>query len=167
MSKKQMKKEYNIEEPKGLDHPKLKENPFSMPDNYYAVLEKGVHKRIFRNDEEEELLASASPFKKILAFNKAYAGLTTAFLVIFGIVYGAIYFTKSFSGSTVAEEEDLLVQLVDAGHINIAMVDNLYDDISLEGAYEDFVIDDEVGTRIQESISTGELLEYYDIYNNQ
>ncbi len=167
MSKKQMKKEYNIEEPMGLDHPKLKENPFSMPDNYYAVLEKGVHRRIFRNDEEEELLASASPFKKLLAFNKAYAGLAASFLVIFGIVYGAIYFTKSFSGSTITEEEDLLVQLVDEGHINIAMVDNLYDDISLESAYEEITLDDEAEIQIQESVSTGELLEYYDIYNNQ
>ena len=83
----------------------LKENPFSVPQGYFAAVEDAVHQKIHK---EEKVNPLASFFKTTVA-------LASVFGIVFGLGYGAMYLTDTLDttsteipayASNEAESED-------------------------------------------------------------
>ena len=68
-----------------LQESKLKQNPYTVPEGYFASVEDAVHHKI-HNQQPENALVSA--FKSGLA-------LACTFAIIFGFGYGAMYLTNT------------------------------------------------------------------------
>lgn len=70
----------------------LRENPYTLPDNYFASVEDAVHKRIHKEE------TGSNP---VLAFFKTSIALACLFGIVFGFGYGAMYLT-----GTIDQEEE-------------------------------------------------------------
>ncbi len=70
----------------------LRENPYTLPDNYFASVEDAVHRRIHKEERG---------FNPLLAFFKTSIALASLFGIIFGFGYGAMYLT-----GTLGQEEE-------------------------------------------------------------
>ena len=85
-----------------LQNPSLRENPFAVPDGYFAAVEDSVHKKIYSNGENTNPL---------IAFLKTSVALASVFGIIFGLGYGAMYLTDTLdtqstaSGYTIADSD--------------------------------------------------------------
>lgn len=90
-----MEKQKNIEQDI-LQRSSLKENPYTLPKGYFAMVEDSVHKRIHKEEEPE---------KRWITILKPAVMLAVTFGVIFGLGYGAMYVT----GTTQQKSNDLIV----------------------------------------------------------
>lgn len=83
-----------------LERASLRENPYSLPQGYFAMVEDSVQKRIHNQE-------SAEPQNRLVEMLKPCIMLAVTFGVIFGLGYGAMYITGTASQS---EERPLIVQ---------------------------------------------------------
>ena len=68
-----------------LQDSKLKQNPYTVPEGYFASVEDAVHDKI-HNQQPENALVSAL---------KSGLALACTFAIIFGFGYGAMYLTNT------------------------------------------------------------------------
>lgn len=102
-----------------LDNEKLKENPFSLPEEYIRTLEANVHSIINNKEGEKE-----KKYKPLLS----YLALAMSFALVLGLGYGIIPIaTKYLDRST--SNNDPLLSLIDEGYISSNFIENYYDDI--------------------------------------
>ncbi len=80
-----MEKQKNIEQDI-LQRPSLKENPYTLPQGYFAMVEDSVRKRIHNEEEYES-------GKRWITILKPAVMLAMTFGAIFGLGYGAMYVT--------------------------------------------------------------------------
>lgn len=71
-----------------LQNPSLKENPFVVPDGYFASIEDSVHRKIYAGKEN---------INPLLAFLKTSVTLASVFGIVFGFGYGAMYLTNTLN----------------------------------------------------------------------
>ncbi|MBR7157673.1 MAG: hypothetical protein IKD16_04680 [Bacteroidales bacterium] len=83
-----------------LERASLRENPYSLPQGYFAMVEDSVQKRIHNQE-------SAIPQNRLVEMLKPCLMLAITFGVIFGLGYGAMYVTGTTSQN---EERPLIVQ---------------------------------------------------------
>lgn len=69
-----------------LQTPHLKENPYAVPNGYFASVEDAVH---------EKISAASGNTNPVLAFFKTSIALASVFGIVFGLGYGAMYLTDT------------------------------------------------------------------------
>lgn len=95
-----MEKQNNIEQDI-LKRVSLKENPYSLPAGYFAMVEDSVQKKIHKE-------SNPSVQTRIITMLKPSLMLAMMFAVIFGFGYGAMYLTGTTSSDSI-ESESLIV----------------------------------------------------------
>lgn len=143
-----------------LNDPRLKENPFSLPEGYLSSLENSVHEKIFQPE-------TVSPLMTFLYQAKSALVLACSFAIIFGLGYGVFAFTSTLPNRFEASQSNDLAVLIENGYINSSFIDDLYDEIDFQkGSVKvenEIVLDEEASETIQEKISEKDLMEYLGI----
>ncbi len=104
-----------------LSNPHLKENPFRVPNGYFAQFEADIQKRI---KEESKDITPKAPKKLLYTQLKSAFSMAAMFIIILGLGYSVMYVTNSIeneSSESIAQES-----------ANINIEDELtYEEISL------------------------------------
>ncbi len=73
-----------------LQNSTLKENPFTVPQGYFAQLEKSVMEKIETTETPQK-----APVSNIFSILRPAIGLAACFALIFGLGYGVLYITNT------------------------------------------------------------------------
>ena len=143
-----------------LDDIKNRERPFKVPDGYFATIEDSVRSAVSQPASGASLLFSAVKSGLALAFS---------FLFIFGIGYGVISLTDSFSGPDLGTDDEFLSTLIDGGYIKDDFIDYLYEEIEMDDKLlaQDMELDEEFSRRIEEELSEEYLIELMEEYEDE
>lgn len=143
-----------------LDDIKNRERPFKVPDGYFASVEESVRSAVSQPASGASLLFSAVKSGLALAFS---------FLFIFGIGYGVISLTDSFSGPDLGTDDEFLSTLIDGGYIKDDFIDYLYEEIEMDGKLlaQDMELDEEFSRRIEEELSEEYIIELMEEYEDE
>jgi|SRR5574344_423036 hypothetical protein len=139
-----------------LSHQELKDNPFSVPDNYFSSLEENVREKVHHSEK------IYPRFQQI----KSYLTLAVSFLVVLGIGYGVLSLTPILQRSSLNIENDEFTALINDGYINERFVDYLYDEISIKETLDttNIFISDSFSEVIENELSENELIDYLNSY---
>lgn len=143
-----------------LDDIKNRERPFKVPDGYFATIEDSVRCAVNQPVSGARLFFSTLKSGFALAFS---------FLFIFGIGYGVISLTDSFSGADLGTDDEFLSTLIDGGYIKDDFIDYLYEEIELDGKLlaQDMELDEEFSRRIEEELSEEYIIELMEEYEDE
>lgn len=148
----------SMKELNNLQNPKLKENPYSLPENYFAIVEDEVRAKIKGEDNVEY----QNPIMSFISKSKTYAYLILSFGLILGLGYGAELITNKYT----AGETDKLVSLIEDGYINSAFIDYMYDSISIEsGISQVLTLNKELSETLEEDITIDEIFDDFENTN--
>ena len=138
-----------------LQDSRLKENPYSLPDNYFAMLENQVHDKIHKPEKF---------FYNFLLQTKSYAYLALSFLLMLGFGYGILSLTSRLDTSAANDEFAIMLE---NGYLKNTFVDYLYEEMEVDDSIlkkdNRLYLDDESSLEIEESLSESELMEYFGI----
>ena len=125
-----------IKEQDILQRESLKENPYTLPQGYFAMVEDSVQKRIHSENH-------TGSENRLIAMLKPSLMLAVTFAMIFGLGYGAMYLTGTASQD---EENNLIVMDNGSGQTeedtifgtvrSIALLESLTEDYSEENPVE-------------------------------
>lgn len=105
-----------------LSNPHLKENPFRVPNGYFAQFEADIQKRI---KEESKDITPKAPKRLLYAQLKSAFSMAAMFIIILGLGYSVMYVTNSL-------EKDNTTEQVAQGNEAVNIEDELtYEEISL------------------------------------
>lgn len=143
-----------------LEDLKNRERPFKVPDGYFASVEDGVREAINQPVKGGRLFLSTVRSGLALAFS---------FLLIFGIGYGVMSVTDSFTNTGFGADDDALSTLIEGGYIRHDFVDYLYEEIELDGDFlaQDIELDEEFSQKIEEGLTEDDLIEIMEEYEDE
>ncbi len=124
-------KEENRYTDRPLEDPKLKRNPFSVPEGYFAQMEDSVQKAISNEKENAEALP------KGMAVLKPALLLAAMFLMIGGLGLGVMEYTKKvYQPQPVEEEPEGIYALIEEGYLEHDFIYDYYAEIDFEAIIE-------------------------------
>lgn len=132
-----------------LQNPKLKENPFDVPEGYFLALEDSVRAKIHK---------PPAPFVSFAMKFKPALMLALTFVIIAGLGYGVASLTRRMTGK--GEGEESIFALIEEGYIRNDFIDNYYEEIDPEKAFKDnIVVNDEIASYFYKPLSDEEILQ--------
>lgn len=138
-----------------LEEPGLKQNPFSVPEGYFADLEDRLHDRIHAPEPKSHAIMAKVKPALVLA-------------LMFGIIAGFGYVVSKVTGlmyTDPMESGDPILAMIQEGWLESSFIYAYSDEIDIESALNDFlednvVIDDEISGELEASMTEEEIIRY-------